>query len=112
MPPNHSRENSGSVGLISAAVLSPNRSTPQRDCDHAITLKEGASIPNICPYRYPHYQKTEIEKIVSKILQAGIIRHSVSPFCSPIILVRKKDGGWGMAFLRGLSCFKSDHYSK
>ena len=28
---------------------------PQRDCDHAISLKEGASIPNIRPYKYPHY---------------------------------------------------------
>ena len=67
---------------------------PKRDHDHAIILKEGAEIPNIRPYRYPHYQNNEIEKIVNEMLQARTIQHSVSPFGSPVILVRKKDGGW------------------
>lgn len=31
---------------------------PSRRQDHAIPLREGASIPNLWPYRYPHYQKT------------------------------------------------------
>lgn len=57
-------------------------------------LKEGAPIPNLRPYRYPHYQKNEIEKFVGEMLQARIIRPSISPFSSPVILVRKKDGGW------------------
>ena len=57
-------------------------------------LKEGASIPNIRPYRCPYYQKNEIEKIISKMLQTGVIRPSTSPFSSPVILVRKKDGGY------------------
>ncbi|WVZ20087.1 hypothetical protein V8G54_007409 [Vigna mungo] len=30
---------------------------PQRSCDHAIVLKEGAAIPNIRPYRHPHLLK-------------------------------------------------------
>ena len=67
---------------------------PKRDRDDAIVLKEGASIPNIRPYRCPYYQKNEIEKIISKMLQTGVIRPSTSPFSSPVILVRKKDGGY------------------
>ena len=67
---------------------------PTRNRDHAITLKEGADIPNIRPYRYPHYQKTEIEKLVREMLESGIIRPSISPYASPIILVKKKDGSW------------------
>nr|UBX54614.1 transposon Tf2-1 polyprotein [Lupinus angustifolius] len=67
---------------------------PQRKQDHAIHLKEGAEIPNLRPYKYPHYQKTEIERLVQEMLLVGVIRHSISPYSSPIILVRKKDGGW------------------
>lgn len=67
---------------------------PSRRHDHAIVLKEGANIPNLRPYRYPHYQKNEIEKLVDDMLNSGVIRPSVSPYSSPIILVKKKDGGW------------------
>lgn len=52
-----------------------------------ITLKEGAHIPNVRPYRYPYYQNNEIEKIVGEMLQTGMIRPSISPFSSPVILV-------------------------
>ncbi|KAL6503567.1 hypothetical protein OROGR_025490 [Orobanche gracilis] len=67
---------------------------PKRSHDHAIHLQEGAGNPNLIPYKYPHYQKTETEKLVSEMLQSGVIRHSISPYSSPIILVKKKDGGW------------------
>ena len=39
-------------------------------------------------------KKEEIEKLVAGILQEGIIQPSKSPFSSPIILVKKKDGSW------------------
>ena len=45
---------------------------PQRRQDHVIHLKEGAQIATIRPYRYPHYQKAEIEKLVAEKLEAGI----------------------------------------
>ena len=44
------------------------------------------------PYRYPYYQKSEIEAIVRDLLKSGSIRCSQSPFASPVLLVRKADG--------------------
>lgn len=45
---------------------------PIRVHDHAIRLKIGYAIANIRPYRYPFYQKNEIEKIVRDMLQDGL----------------------------------------
>ena len=67
---------------------------PIRRHDHAIQLTEGASIPNLRPYKYLHYQKNEIERMVREMMESGVIRPSISPYSSPIILVKKKDGGW------------------
>ncbi|XP_061375179.1 uncharacterized protein LOC133317331, partial [Gastrolobium bilobum] len=67
---------------------------PERTCDHRIILKAGASVPNLKPYRYPYYQKEELEKFFREMLLVGWIRPSTSPFSSPMILVKKKDGSW------------------
>ncbi|XP_035541674.1 uncharacterized protein LOC118344675 [Juglans regia] len=62
--------------------------------DHKIVLKEGTQPIANRPYRYPYYQKTEIEKIVAELLKSGVVRPSMSPFSSPVLLVRKADGSW------------------
>lgn len=45
-------------------------------------------------YRYSYEQKNEIESLVREMLAAQIIRPSDSPYASPVLLVKKKDGSW------------------
>jgi hypothetical protein len=76
-------------------VLSPPDSLPpKREYDHEIPLVEGARPVTIRPYRYPPALKDKIETQVDAMLQEGIIQPSSSPFHSPVLLVRKKDGTW------------------
>lgn len=67
---------------------------PVRACDHSIPLQPGSQPVFIRPYRYPPALKSEIEKQVNELLDKGIIQPSASPFSSPLILVKKKDGTW------------------
>lgn len=64
---------------------------PNREVNHRIPLKEGQSIINQKPYRYPAPQKDIIEKMVKEMLSMGIIRSSSSLFSFPVVLVKKKD---------------------
>ena len=64
--------------------------------EHQIILKEGFSLIYERLYRYPFYQKIEIEKIMHELLEVGSIRVSHSPFSSLVLLVRKADGSWRM----------------
>nr|KYP47280.1 Retrovirus-related Pol polyprotein from transposon 17.6 [Cajanus cajan] len=67
---------------------------PHRVTDHRIHLIAGTKPVNVHPYRYPHFQKSEMEKLIREMLEQGIIRPSHSPFSSLMLLVRKKDGSW------------------
>ena len=49
------------------------------------------------PYQTPFSQRPLLEKHLEGLLEAGIIRPSVSPWASPIVVVPKKDGSLRMA---------------
>jgi hypothetical protein len=64
--------------------------------DHSIPLVPRSLPPNIHLYHHPFSQKNEIEKMVQKLLTAGVIRPSTSPYSSPIVIVLKKEGSCRM----------------
>ena len=67
---------------------------PHREFDHAISLLPNSVPVNSRPYRYSPLQKDEIERQVAEMIQAGIVKPSMSPYASPVLLVKKKDGMW------------------
>lgn len=68
--------------------------TTERHLDHHFPLKPESQPFKLKPYRYPHFQKSKIEKQVVEMLQNGIIQPSSIPFASPVLLVRKNYGSW------------------
>ncbi|KAL0315333.1 UNVERIFIED_CONTAM: Transposon Ty3-G Gag-Pol polyprotein [Sesamum radiatum] len=72
----------------------PNSLPPERNIKHCIELLPDAIPKKQHPYRYAYGQKTEIKRIVKEMLNSGIIKPSHSSFASPVLLVKKKDGGW------------------
>ncbi|MCO5552042.1 hypothetical protein L7F22_005552 [Adiantum nelumboides] len=75
----------------------PGELPPKRgDDDHAIELIPGSSPPNKPPYRVSQAQQEEIMRQVNELVEKGMVRPSSSPFCSPVLLVHKKDGTYRM----------------
>lgn len=65
-----------------------------RPHDHHIHLLPNSQPVNIKPYRYPHFQKEAMTNLIADMLKEGIIRPNTSPYSSPVLLVKKKDGSW------------------
>ncbi|MCO5606129.1 hypothetical protein L7F22_060316 [Adiantum nelumboides] len=75
----------------------PGELPPKRgDDDHAIELIPGSSLPNKPSYRVSQAQQEEIMRQVNELVEKGTVRPSSSPFCSPVLLVHKKDGTYRM----------------
>ncbi|KAL4281132.1 hypothetical protein GQ457_03G012130 [Hibiscus cannabinus] len=72
----------------------PQGMPPIRKQDHAIILKTDAQPVNLRPYRFAHHHKAEVEKQIREMMSSSIIQVSTSPFASPCLLVKKKDGTW------------------
>lgn len=72
----------------------PHGLPPNRPHDHHIHLLPNSPTINTKPYRYPHFQKEAMTKLIADMLQEGLIHPSTSPYSSPVFLVKKKDGPW------------------
>ena len=56
---------------------------------HSIKTKDEMPI-HAKSYRYPFCHREEVQRQISKLLEQGIIRHSISPWTSPVWIVPKK----------------------
>ena len=59
--------------------------------EHLITLNTDAPVRRKS-YPVPFSKVTEIENEVKKMMSMGIVEPSKSPYCSPLLLVKKSDG--------------------
>ncbi|GJV33331.1 reverse transcriptase [Tanacetum coccineum] len=74
----------------------PKELSPKRTHDPRIPLVPNTPPVSIRPYKHPLSQKDAIELMVKELLESGVVRNSQSPFSSPIVIVKKKDGTWRM----------------
>ncbi|KHJ86189.1 integrase core domain protein [Oesophagostomum dentatum] len=58
---------------------------------HRIDLIDNATLPTRKIYRVPLEKRNEIERQINQMLDDNIIQESTSPYCAPIVLVRKRD---------------------
>ncbi|KAD4585120.1 hypothetical protein E3N88_22721 [Mikania micrantha] len=68
------------VTQYTAVFEEPQNLPPIRSQDHSIPLLPNSTPPNIRPYRYPHSQKTEIEKQVEPAVGSWLHKAKHQPF--------------------------------
>ena len=77
---------------------------PERPVDHGIDVIPGTKPISKPPYRLSHSEAAEVERQLADYLSKGFIRPSSSPWASPILLVKKKDGSMRLCIdYRGLN---------
>ena len=74
----------------------PGELPPSTGDDHRIDLIPSTTPPNKPPYRVSLPQQEEIMAQVNELVEKGMVKPSSSPFCSPVLLVQKKDGSYRM----------------
>ena len=65
---------------------------PERQMQHGIDVIQGNKPVNKQPYRLSASEASEVERHLADYLKRGFIQPSSSPWLSPILLVKKKDG--------------------
>ncbi|KAL3997082.1 hypothetical protein ACER0C_009738 [Sarotherodon galilaeus] len=72
----------------SLCSVNPGRTTL---VEHVIRLKDGHPICQR-PYRVPQHLVDKLRQEVEKMLELGVIEPSCSEWCSPVVIIFKKDG--------------------
>jgi hypothetical protein len=69
---------------------------PDRELEFAIEIVPGTAPIYKKYYRMPGPELAELKKQLDELLQKGYIRPSISPWGSPVLFVKKKDGSLRM----------------
>jgi len=72
----------------------PKTVPPDRDVDHHIELVPGSLPPSRPMYRMSPTELDELKRQLDDLLSKGLIRPSKSSYGAPVLLTKKKDGGW------------------
>ncbi|KAJ0537730.1 putative nucleotidyltransferase, Ribonuclease H [Helianthus annuus] len=65
---------------------------PEREVEFTIDLIPGAEPISKAPYRMAPLELKELKEQLQELLELGFIRPSVSPWGTPVLFVKKKDG--------------------
>jgi hypothetical protein len=65
---------------------------PKGDMDFSINIMLGVAPISKTPYRTSTHELEELQMQLEELLKKGYICPSVSPWCAPILFVKKNDG--------------------
>ena len=65
---------------------------PQREIEFALDVVPSVTPASITPYRIALVELKELKLQLQEVLEKGFIRSSVSPWGTPMLFVKKKDG--------------------
>lgn len=69
---------------------------PDRGVEHTIETVPGSAPVNRHAYRLTQEELAELRRQLEDFLARGLIRPSTSPYASPVLFVKKKEGGFRM----------------
>ena len=83
---------------------------PTRDVEFGIQLIDNSKPPSHPPRKMSGHELAELNKIVADLLAKGLIRPSTSPYGAPVVLVKKKDGGYRLTLDVTAPCSYCIHF--
>nr|GFC41960.1 reverse transcriptase [Tanacetum cinerariifolium] len=92
----HSKEVKAVLKEFDSVFEMPKELPSKRTHDYRIFLVPNTPPVNIRPFKHPPTKKDAVELMVKELLESKMIRNSKSPFSSPIVMAKKKDGTWRM----------------
>ena len=79
------------AGVLKEFAVLSNLPGRTRLAEHPIECGSARPV-RLAPYRIPHAYRKAVQQEIKEMLEGGIIEPSASEWCSPMVIVKKKDG--------------------